>query len=100
MSWHASPGTGVAVSTDSDLAALGIPDERSYIARYERRTGRAVQRHWNFYLAYNLFRLAAIVQGIAKRNEDGIASSPHALEMGRQAVPLAQLAWQFAQRSG
>jgi aminoglycoside phosphotransferase (APT) family kinase protein len=99
MSWHLG-GSGVRGLAGADLAALGIPDERGYVARYEQRTGRAVQQHWNFYLAYNLFRLAAIVQGIAKRNEDGIASSPHALEMGRQAVPLAQLAWQFAQRSG
>ena len=99
MSWHLG-GRGVRGIAGVDLAAIGIPDERTYVARYEERTGRNVQQHWNFYLAYNLFRLAAILQGIAKRSEDGIASSPQALEMGRQAVPIAQLAWQFAQRRG
>lgn len=99
MSWHIPSGTlrGLA---DSDLAALGIPDEARYIATYEQRSGRKVSGDWNFYLAYNLFRLAAICQGIAKRVEAGTASSAQAELYGRQATPLATLGWQFAQKSG
>lgn len=81
-----------------DLAALGIPDESAYIAAYERRLGRTLAGDWNFYLAYNLFRIAAILQGIAKRVEEGTASSPQAMEYGRQARPLAELGWSFAQK--
>jgi len=54
---------------------------------------------WNFYLAYNLFRLAAILQGIAKRVETGTASSAQAKASAAGARPLAQMAWDFAQRS-
>ena len=95
MSWHLPGGTlrGLA---DTDLAALGIPDEAPYVAAYARRSGRPVPGDWNFYLAYNLFRLAAICQGIAKRIEMGTASSSQAVEYARQALPLAELGWQFA----
>lgn len=83
-----------------DLEELGIPDEASYIADYERRSGRKVSGDWNFYLAYNLFRLAAICQGIAKRVEDGTASNARAAEHGAMAGPLAELGWQFALKAG
>lgn len=83
----------------ADLAALGIPDERSYLDAYCRRTGRApVARHqWDFYLAYSMFRLAAILQGILKRARDGNASSAHAFETGRKARPIAEAGWRQAQ---
>jgi aminoglycoside phosphotransferase (APT) family kinase protein len=55
---------------------------------------------WNFYLAYNLFRMAAILQGIAKRVEDGTAASDQARQAGAGARPLAELGWQFAQKAG
>jgi aminoglycoside phosphotransferase (APT) family kinase protein len=55
---------------------------------------------WNFYLAYNLFRIAAILQGIAKRVETGTASNAQAQQSGAGARPLAELGWQFAQRAG
>jgi aminoglycoside phosphotransferase (APT) family kinase protein len=83
-----------------DLESLGIPDEASYVANYERRSGRTVSGDWNFYLAYNLFRLSAICQGIAKRVETGTASNARAAEHGAMAAPLAELGWQFAQQSG
>jgi aminoglycoside phosphotransferase (APT) family kinase protein len=54
---------------------------------------------WSFYLSYNLFRIAAILQGIAKRAEDGTASSDQARASGAGARPLAELAWQFARRT-
>jgi len=101
MSWHipASLGRGIA---GQDLAALGIPDEDSYIRSYCERTGiatpEALRADWNFYMAYNMFRIAAILQGIAKRVEAGTASSAQAKASGDTARPMAQLAWSFAQR--
>lgn len=102
MSWHIQT-SGVARGLGGkDLAALGIPDELSYVRSYCERTGRSdvarVMADWNFYLAYNLFRIAAILQGIAKRVEDGTASSQQAREAGAGARPLAELAWQFARK--
>jgi aminoglycoside phosphotransferase (APT) family kinase protein len=81
-----------------DLDALGIPSEQQYIDLYCQRTGRTGIDNWNFYMAYNCFRLAAIVQGIMKRAVDGTASSPQAFEAGRRARPLAELAWSFAEK--
>ncbi len=103
MSWHIKT-SGVARGLGGlDLAALGIPDERSYVQRYCERTGRpdasAVMQDWNFYLAYNLFRIAAILQGIAKRVEAGTASSAQAREAGAGARPLAELGWRFARQA-
>lgn len=100
MSWHITPGGAMRGLGGLDLAALGIPDEAAYIAAYEQRMGRQVAGDWNFYLVYNLFRIAAILQGIAKRVEEGTASSPQAAEYGRQARPLAELGWRFAQQAG
>jgi aminoglycoside phosphotransferase (APT) family kinase protein len=54
---------------------------------------------WNFYMAYNMFRIAAILQGIAKRVVDGTASSADAASSGASARPLAQLAWEFARNA-
>ena len=97
MSWHASPGMARGLS-GLDLESLGIPLQAGYIADYERRVGHPVKGDWNFYLAYNLFRIAAIVQGIAKRVEDGTASSAQAAEHARQARPLAEMGWAVARK--
>ncbi len=97
MGYHIAPDQFRGIA-GLDLAALGIPDERQYIAMYCRRTGRSEIGNWDFYMAYNCFRLAAIVQGIMKRAVDGTAASAQALEAGRRARPLAKLAWSFAQR--
>ena len=101
MSWHIKPGVFRGIG-GLDLASLGIPDEAPYLRRYCERThtGLPTPQEWNFYLAYNLFRIAAILQGIAKRAEDGTASSDQAKASGAGARPLAELAWQFAQRAG
>ena len=103
MAWHIPPGTFRGIG-GLDHAALGIPSEQDYVRRYCQRTGRArpedLAADWNFYLAYNLFRLASITQGIAKRVVDGIASSAQARATGASTRPLAQMAWQFAQRAG
>ncbi len=103
MSWHITTSGAARGLGGLDLAALGIPAERDYVQRYCERTGRAdagaVMADWNFYLAYNLFRIAAIVQGIAKRVVEGTASSAQAVETAKSAWPLAELAWRFAQRA-
>jgi aminoglycoside phosphotransferase (APT) family kinase protein len=80
-----------------DFAALGIPDEAEYVAAYCRRTGREAIAGWEFYLVYSLFRIAAILQGIAKRAIDGTAAGADAAEQGRLARPLGDQAWQLAE---
>jgi aminoglycoside phosphotransferase (APT) family kinase protein len=99
MSWHIPPAEFRGIA-GLDLAALGIPGEASYIAAYCRRTGRSGIEHWDFYLAYNMFRLAAILQGIMKRALEGTAASAEALDAGKRARPLAELGWKYAQRAG
>jgi aminoglycoside phosphotransferase (APT) family kinase protein len=102
MAWNIAPGDFRGIH-GLDLDALGIPDLSSYMARYCDRTGlvslQDLQADWNFYMAYNLFRMAAILQGIAKRVEAGTAASAQALRAAAGARPLARLAWQFAQRA-
>ncbi|HEX2013249.1 MAG TPA: phosphotransferase, partial [Roseateles sp.] len=103
MSWHIQTSGAARGLGGKDLAALGIPDELGYVRQYCERTGRAdvaaVMKDWNFYLAYNLFRIAAILQGIAKRVEAGTASSERAREAGAGARPMAELGWAFAQKA-
>ncbi|HYD57867.1 MAG TPA: phosphotransferase family protein, partial [Burkholderiales bacterium] len=79
MSWHIPPGQFRGIG-GLDLEALGIPTEAQYLDTYLKRTGRGAvdPSHWDFYMAYNLFRIAAILQGIAKRVVDGTAASAHA----------------------
>ena len=111
MAWHIPPGTFRGIG-GLDHAALGIPDEADYVRRYCERVGErvgarsarklqpeALAADWNFYLAYNLFRLASITQGIAKRVVDGIASSAQAKATGASTRPLAEMAWTFAQKA-
>lgn len=76
-----------------DLKALGIPSEEAYIEAYCRRTGRSGIENWDYYIAFNMFRLAAILQGIAKRVEDGTAANKQAAEAGAGAYDLSKLAW-------
>ncbi len=101
MSWHIPPGNFRGIG-GLDLAALGIPDERSYVQRYCERTGRpsadAVMADWNFYMAYNLFRMAGILQGIAKRVVDGTAASERARQSAAGARPLAEMGWRIARQ--
>jgi aminoglycoside phosphotransferase (APT) family kinase protein len=98
MSWRIPPGAFRGIA-GLDYGALGIPTEAQYIARYCERTGRTAIEHWDFYLAYNLFRIAAILQGVYKRATEGIASSNNALDHGQRARGLAELGWQVAQRA-
>jgi len=94
MSWHIAPGKFRGIA-GLDHAALGIPGEREYVSAYCRRTGRSGidASTWDYYMAYNLFRIAAITQGIAKRVVDGTAASEYAREAGSRTRPLAELGW-------
>jgi len=99
MSWHIPPGQFRGIG-GLDLEALGIPSEADYVRRYCERTGRGAinQSHWDFYIAYNLFRIAAILQGIMKRVVDGTAASAHARDAGKRAKPMAELGWQQVEK--
>lgn len=102
MAWHISPGAFRGIG-GLDVEALGIPSEAEYIRRYCERTQlttpEALGSEWNFYLAYNAFRLSAILQGIAMRVEMGTAASAQAANSAKGVRPLAQLAWSFAQKA-
>lgn len=97
LAWVAPPGPMRGLA-GSDLGLLGIPSLSDYCARYEARSGLKVGERWNFYLAYNLFRLAAIMQGVAARARQGTASSQQAVAQGALARPVAELGWRLAQQ--
>ena len=100
MAWQMPEiGIGSIGLLGKDLEALGIPDEDDYTAKYCQRTGREDGiANRNFYSAFNFFRLAAILQGIAGRVRDGTASSAHAADAVKAVTPLAVLGWQYATR--
>jgi aminoglycoside phosphotransferase (APT) family kinase protein len=99
MSWHIPPGKFRGIA-GLPLEELGIPLERDYVQAYFKRTGRkgVDPSVWDYYMAYNLFRLAAILQGIAKRVLEGTAASTHAAESGSRAPMLAELGWKQVER--
>lgn len=99
MVWRVLPGVFRGLA-GTDLPALGIPTEAEYVAAYCRRTGREgiESRDWEYYIAYNLFRLAAILQGVLARALQGNAASSEALDTGRGARALAELAWGQVER--
>ncbi len=75
-----------------DLEALGIPSEAQFIERYCQRTGIDKIDDWNFYLSFSFFRLAAILQGVAKRGREGNASSDLAVGLQQKVAPLSAMA--------
>lgn len=100
MQWIMPPtddGSGTGSLVGHDLAALGIPDQAAYVRAYEDATGFEVAPHLNRLFAYNLFRLAAILQGIVGRVRDGTATNPNAAAMAKQVRPLAEAGWRYAQ---
>jgi aminoglycoside phosphotransferase (APT) family kinase protein len=101
MTWVMPPsksnaGTGTLIGHDLD--ALGIPAFETYAHAYAQRAGLSDIPHFDEYMAYNLFRMAAILQGIAGRVRDGTATSEHGALMGTMVAPLAATAMQFARR--
>lgn len=97
MSWKIPPAVWRGIA-GLDLAELGIPAEADYIGQYEAATSRHAREHWDFYLSYNLFRMAAILHGIGERAAHGNAAAADAVETAAKAVPLAELGWACAQR--
>ncbi|MBL8674458.1 MAG: phosphotransferase family protein [Rhodospirillales bacterium] len=83
-----------------DLAALGLPDEAEMYAMYGARTGRRDIPHLDYYMIYNIFRVACIRQGVYARSLDGTASNLRAAESGKLVRPNAELAWSLAARLG
>jgi aminoglycoside phosphotransferase (APT) family kinase protein len=99
MQWE-MPADGGAGLAGLDLPALAIPTLDEIAARYSERSGVPVADKLDWYFAYNLFRLAGIVQGIKKRVIDGTASHAQAAEMAKRVPMLAHAAWRFAKRAG
>jgi aminoglycoside phosphotransferase (APT) family kinase protein len=103
MQWDMPPsesGAGVGTLLGHDLAGLGIPARSDYVNAYVARTGLDPRPHLAVYLAYNFFRMAAILQGIVGRVRDGTATSETAAAMAPLVRPLAVKAWQFAREAG
>lgn len=103
MQWHmpnseSRAGTGSLVGLD--LKALGLPSLSDYVDLYVARTGLDPRPHLPAYLAYNFFRIAAILHGIIGRVRDGTATSDHAPAKATMIRPLAATAWRFAQEAG
>jgi len=94
MAWRLS-STEFRGLRGCDLAALGIPSEEEYLARYLERTGAPAPgaKDWSFCMAYNMFRAAAIFQGVMARAVAGNAASAQAVETGKRARPMAELGW-------
>lgn len=99
MVWH-MPKTVRGGLLGVDLDAEGIPTLDDAVARYSARTGRDGVPDLNFCLAYNMFRLASIAQGVYARALQGNASSTKGVELGAQVPVLAALAWSYARKAG
>jgi aminoglycoside phosphotransferase (APT) family kinase protein len=99
MQWS-MPADGGAGLAGLDLPQLGIPTLEEIVDRYSERSGIPVASKLDWYFAYNLFRLAGIVQGIKKRVLEGTASNAEAAEMAKRVPMLAAAAWRFAKRAG
>ncbi len=76
-----------------DFAGLGLPTREEYVAAYCRRMGRGDIEHWNYYVAFSLFRLAAIAQGVYRRGLAGNSSNPESIKMSRAPRERADIAW-------
>jgi aminoglycoside phosphotransferase (APT) family kinase protein len=103
MTWvmpASETGAGTGTLLGLDLAGLGLPTLEEHAAAYARHAGLADIPHLDAYLAYNLFRIAAILQGIAGRVRDGTATSDAAALMGTQVRPLAATGWRYAMKAG
>jgi aminoglycoside phosphotransferase (APT) family kinase protein len=98
-SWHMPVSIFPSIA-GLDLEALGIPSERQFVQTYCGRMGRATidPAAWNYYIAYNLFRVAAIAHGVGRRAQDGNASNAAAAEVGKKARPIAEVAWALVEK--
>lgn len=99
MVWHFPPTIRGGLA-GLDLKALGVPMLEEAIARYCEKIGRRTLADFDFCLAYNMFRLASIAQGVYARALQGNASSPEGVRMGESVAPLAAMAWTYAIKAG
>jgi aminoglycoside phosphotransferase (APT) family kinase protein len=90
LSWR----TQEAFWDQTKLTELGIPSEREYMEMYCENSGKDLSNNWEFYMAFNMFKIAGILQGILGRVRDGTAASKHAEERGNMVFPLSQAAWE------
>ncbi len=97
--YHMGPGETLGGVEGLDLHSMGIPSEAEYVEAYCRKMGRGPIAHWDFYIAFALFRLGAIAQGIMGRVRDGTANDPQAVERGKRARPLGEAGWAVVERS-
>jgi len=98
LTYHLPPeALGLVEATESDRS--GMPGEAEYVAMYCRRAGRSSIPYWHFYLAFSMFRLASILQGVYARGLQGNAASSHALQRGAAARLIADRAWEISQRA-
>jgi aminoglycoside phosphotransferase (APT) family kinase protein len=95
MAWRIAPSLFRGLA-DIDFERLQIPTEGEYVARYCERTGRDRIEHWEYYIVYSMFRIAAILQGIVKRANDGTAADINAGRLRDVGKPIADLAWTIA----
>lgn len=101
MEWYRPAGVDErGTLAGRDLSALGVPDQDEYVRRYFERRGQSAPDNLGFYRAYNLFRVAAIVQGITGRVRDGTANSTNAADLARRVPLIADAAWIEAQKAG
>jgi len=98
--YRMGPGETLGGVEGLDLGAMGIPSEAEYVASYCRKAGRGPIEHWDFYIAFALFRLGAIAQGIMGRVRDGTANHPDAANMAPRVTALAEMSWAFAKKAG
>ncbi|RZO27674.1 MAG: phosphotransferase family protein [SAR86 cluster bacterium] len=89
LSWR----TQEAFWDQTKLKELGIPSEREYMEMYCENSGKDLSNNWEFYMAFNMFKIAGILQGILGRVRDGTAASKHAEERGNMVFPLSEAAW-------
>ncbi|MBN9887154.1 phosphotransferase family protein [Pelagibaca abyssi] len=99
LSWRFAPELFRGMAGE-DLAALGIPSERTYLDRYLGITGLKPPEDWDFYMILSMFRIASILQGIARRSADGSAADADAATVGAKAIPIAEMAWKLAEQRG
>jgi len=89
LSWR----TQEAFWDEAKLKELGIPSEKEYMEMYCENSGKDLSKNWEFYMAFNMFKIAGILQGILGRVRDGTAASKHAEERGNMVFPLSEAAW-------
>ena len=87
------PAEALGLVEQGDDDRSGMPDESDYVAMYCEHTGRESIPQWNFYLAFSMFRLASILQGVYARGLQGNAASEFALQRGAAARSIAEIAW-------